>query len=191
MFEIYVMILGRPIPQAAGSLIFCTVFAWYSTGISKWPKFVFKKQRNNLVSYSFVSRVAVLVCLLCLTNQIRICIAKFPLREHSTNLPCRRKYYGLRTSTILYLLHLTLTTDHWLARNVWCLKMPVCGSGVWLSNPCGLTSLFDLLGHSASDTSPQERMVSLVGCLNSEITRTTFSKLIFVYNFNVMCCMIW
>ena len=42
------MILGRPIPQAAGSLIFCTVFAWYSTGISKWPKFVFKKQRNHV-----------------------------------------------------------------------------------------------------------------------------------------------
>ena len=126
-----------------------------------------------------------------LQGSLSVGIAKFPLREHSTNLPCRRKYYGLRTSTILYLLHLTLTTDHWLSMNVWCLKMPVCGSGVWLSNPCGLTSLFDLLGHSASDTSPQERMVSLVGCLNSEITRTTFSKLIFVYNFNVMCCMIW
>ena len=36
-----------------------------------------------------------------------------------------RRYWGLRTLTILYLLHLTLAPDHWLARNVGCLKMPV------------------------------------------------------------------
>ena len=81
---------------------------------------------------------------------------------HSTNFPCRRRYYGLRTLTILSLLHLTLVPDNWLARNFGCLKMPL-GWGVWLSHPCGLTCwVFDLMGRSASYTSPPERMVSLV-----------------------------
>ena len=64
-----------------------------------------------------------------LQGSLSVGIAKFPLREHSTNLPCRRKYYGLRTSTILYLLHLTLAPDHWFDQERWVFE----DAGLWLN----------------------------------------------------------
>ena len=97
----------------------------------------------------------------CLPDELNPYFAEFSKCRycHIHKLPCGRRYLWHRTSTIPYLLHLTLASDHWLARNVGCLKMPV-----WLSHLCGVTCwVFDLLGCSASDTSPLERMVSLVG----------------------------
>ena len=55
-----------------------------------------------------------------------------------------------------FLLHLALAPDHWLARNVGCLKMPV------VAQAFGYLTRVNLLGCSASDTSPPGRMVSLV-----------------------------
>ena len=43
------------------------------------------------------------------------------------------------------------------------MKVPVCGSGVWLSHQCGLTIVgsFDLLGRSTSDTSPVAQIIEI------------------------------
>ena len=83
--------------------------------------------------------------------QIKSIFAEFPKCRYCPlhELPCGRRYYGL------YLLHLTLAPDHWLARNVGCLKM---------------------LRRLVIDTSPPERKESLAGLV--EFNEREYLKLL-------------
>ena len=151
------MILGRPIPQAAGSLIFCTVFAWYSTGISKWPKFIFKKQKKYLASFLFASRVVALVC--PIWWRIKSVFTEF--------LKCR-----YRRNSLAGTLHEPPFREEVLwaqdFNNSLCTSFKPCprlliGQECWAFEDAGLWLrrlvissmwVFDLLGRRASNTSP-------------------------------------
>ena len=65
---------------------------------------------------------------------------------------------GLQKFFIYFIQPLPQTIDQ--KRNVGCLKIPVSGSGIWLSHSCGLTCwVFDLLAHDAYDNSSPEKMI--------------------------------